>query len=104
MRYGIPGMKTGAYGDFFLDKVVVNEVDPVSLVVMSVTASGLQGPNSYIRKGEPMREILGVGLESMGFLTGNGVGRLGIDSYLNALGKLCDMASILAVQLCTKDG
>ena len=104
MKYGVPGHYVGAYGDFFVDVVVVSGIDRVSLVVMSVTASGLQGPKSSVRNGEPMRGILGVAPENIGFLTLNGVGRLGNDSYLNALGKLFDMASIVAVQLCTNNG
>jgi hypothetical protein len=106
LQYGPPDdpfYHTGAYGDFFLDDVVIDGVDPVSLVVMSVTASGLQGPKSTVNKGQPMQGILGVGPESLGFLNQHGIGRLGNDSYLNALGKL-DMASILAVQLCTSNG
>ena len=104
MTYGVPGYSTGAYGDFFLDEVAVVGLDPVSLVVMSVTASGLQGPKSSIRNGQPMQAILGIGPESGGFLNLHGVGRLGNESYLSAVGKLYDMAGILAVQLCTNNG
>ena len=78
MKYRVPGHYVGAYGDFFVDDVVVSGIDCVSLVVMSVTASGLQGPKSSVRNGEPMRGILGVGPENIGFLTLNGVGRLGM--------------------------
>ena len=103
VEYGLPPLLTGAYGDFYLDEIVIGGVGPVSLVVMSVTASGLQGSKSIIRAGQPMTGILGVGPENMGFLNLHGIGRLGNDSYLNALGNL-DMASILALQLCTHNG
>ena len=104
VKYGLAPYLTGAYGDFYLDEVEVGGVDPVSVVVMSVAASGLQGYKSTIRAGEPMQGILGVGPENVGFLNNHGIGRLGNDSYLVALGKLPDTPSILAVQLCSTDG
>ena len=103
MEYGTNSYATGAYGDFYLDGVTMSRVGPVSLVVMSVTACGLQGPKSTIRTGAPMEGILGIGPEGSGFLNLHGIGRLGNDSYLNALAKF-DIPGVLAVQLCDYNG
>ena len=104
VKYGITGDITGAYGNFYIDDVLMPEYEEsVQLVIMSVSASGLQGPKSTIRAGAPMRGIFGAGPEDAGFLNKHGIGRLGNDSFVNALAKV-DSNLLLVVQLCNYNG